>query len=100
MIGKLLKTCILGLVVLALSMTAQPARASGWDYDMGLYLFASGMDGTMVVRGAESDVNVGFSEVLEDLEMAASLHVEANKRESSWGWMFDLFWLSLGQNLD
>jgi len=67
---------------------------------MGLYLFALGMDGSMVVRGQEADVDVSFSDILEDLEMAASLHVDANKRESNWGWFFDLFWASLGQNLE
>ena len=93
------KSGILGLLLVSVGLTALPVEAQGWDYDMGLYLFALGMDGSMMVRGQESDVDIGFSEILEDLAMAASLHVDANKRESNWGWMFDVFWASLGQNL-
>ena len=100
MMGKLLKVCFLGVLVIASSMTAQPAKAQGWNYDAGLYLFALGMDGSMVVRGQEADVDVSFSDILEDLEMAASLHLEANQREGNWGWMFDVFWASLGRNLE
>lgn len=100
MIGKLIKACMLGLVTLVLFTTVQPVEAQGWDYDMGLYLFALGMDGSMTVRGQESDVDVSFSDILEDLEMAASLHLDANKRGSNWGWLFDVFWASLGQNLE
>ena len=37
---------------------------------------------------------------LEDLEMAATLHLDANKRESRWGWFADVFWSSLGRNFD
>ena len=100
MIGRLLRKGILGAIVLSLCFMAQPAKAQGWDYDAGLYLFALGMDGTMVAQGEESDVDIGFSDILEDLEMAASLHVDANKRGSNWGWIFDAFYASLGQNLE
>lgn len=93
----------LGTIALILGVfltPAQPAAASGWDWDFALYLFALGMDGRMVVRGQEADVDLSFSDILEDLEMAATGHLEANKRESPWGFFGDIFWSSLGANIE
>ena len=89
--------CIVGTMALA---AAPPVSAAGWDYDAALYLFALGMDGRLAVRGQEADVDLSFSDILEDLEMAATLHLDANKRESRWGWFADVFWSSLGRNFD
>ncbi len=97
---RTLGIAVLSIVGMAVVATPPPAKAAGWDYDLALYLFAAGMDGRTVVRGREADVDVSFSDILEDLEMAATAHFEANKRESRWGWFADVFWLSLGRNLD
>ena len=85
-------------VVTLLSIPAPPAAASGWDYDLALYLFALGLDGRTVVRGREADVDVSFSDIVEDLEMAATGHFEAAKRDSRWGWFGDVNYSSSGQN--
>ncbi len=87
-------------VVTLLSIPAPPAAASGWDYDLALYLFALGLDGRTVVRGREADVDVSFSDIVEDLEMAATGHFEAAKRDSRWGWFGDVNYSSSGQNFD
>lgn len=89
--------CMVGLAAL---VAPPAARASGWDYDFALYLFALGMDGGIAVRGRDADIDLSFSDILEDLEMAATGHLEANKRESRWGWFTDVFWSSLGRNFD
>ena len=88
------------LLLAALMAPAQPVAAAGWDWDFALYLFAMGMDGEMVVRGEEAIVDVSFSDILEDLEMAATGHLEANKRDSRWGFFGDVFWSSLGANFE
>ena len=100
MAGRLMKVFVPVVLVLAVSGMAPPSRAAGWDYDLALYLWALGMDGSATVRGVESDIDLSFSDILEDLEMAFATHFEANKRESSWGWFFDLFYSSLGNNLE
>ena len=88
------------LLLALLVAPAQPAAAAGWDWDFALYLFALGLDGRMVVRGTEADVDVGFSDILEDLEMSATGHLQATKRDSRWGFFGDVFYSSLGRNFE
>jgi hypothetical protein len=84
----------------ALMIPAKPVVASGWDYDLAMYVFALGMDGRTVVRGREADIDLSFSDILEDLEMSAAGHFEAAKRDSRWGYFGDVFFSSSGRNFD
>jgi hypothetical protein len=95
-IGGVATCAFLGLLMIAVP----PAGASGWDYDLAMYLFALGMDGRTVVRGREAAVDVSFSDILDDLEMAAAGHFEAAKRDSRWGWFGDVFYSSSGRNFE
>ena len=83
MIKRLLRYVTFTLLLATLTLAAQRSQAQGWDYDLGIYLWALGMDGTMTVRGQEAPVDVGFSDIVDNLEMAFSTHFEANKRESN-----------------
>ena len=100
MIKKILRYGVLTLAIAALSLAAQPTEAAGWDYDVGVYLWALGMDGSMTVKGQESDVDIGFSDIADNLEMAFSTHFEANRRDSNWAWFFDLYWAALGNDIE
>ena len=97
---RILRMGVLVLTLLALSMAAPPAKAAGWDYDLAIYLWALGMDGSAKVRGADADVDIGFSEIFDNLEMAFSTHFEANKRESDWAWFFDVYFAALGNDIE
>jgi len=100
MIKRSFRLSLALLVILGLSTTAHPGEAAGWDYDLGVYLWALGMDGSMTVKGQESDVDIGSSDIADNLEMAFSTHFEANKRESNWAWFFDLYWAGLGNDIE
>jgi hypothetical protein len=100
MLKGLLRYSTLTLAVAVLGLTTRPAKAAGWDYDLGVYLWALGLDGTMTVRGIESDVDIGFSDIVDNLEMAFSTHFEANKIDSNWAWFFDLYWAALGNDIE
>jgi hypothetical protein len=52
------------------------------------------------VRGQEADVDVPFSDIFDNLDLAFSTHLEARKRESNWGWFFDVYWADLGMDFD
>jgi hypothetical protein len=39
-----------------------------WQYEFTPYLFAAGMDGTIGVRGVEADVDLSFSDILDNLD--------------------------------
>jgi len=98
--NKCFKYGSLAVVFMALIFTAQPTEASGWDYDLGIYLWALGMDGSAKVKGVDADVDISFSEIFDNLEMAFSTHFEANKRESNWAWFFDVYWAALGNDIE
>jgi len=88
------------VIVVVFVVTATPAQAAGWDYDLFVYLWALGMDGTMTVRGQEADVDVPFSDIFDNLDLAFSTHLEARQRDGNWGWFFDVYWADLGIDFD
>ena len=42
--------------------------AAGWRHEVALYLLAAGLDGEVTVRGLDADVDVSFSDIMENLE--------------------------------
>lgn len=100
-IGRALRHSFVALVVIvAFGVTATPAKAAGWEYDLFVYLWASGLDGTMTVRDREADVDVPFSDIFDNLDMAFATHFEANQIDGRWGWFFDLFYADIGKDFD
>lgn len=90
---------VLCLSITALALTPPATQAAGWEYDLALYLWALGMDGSTKVRGNDADIDVSFSDIFDNLDGAFAAHLEANQHEGNWGWFFDVFWSSLGNDL-
>jgi len=61
--------CALGLGLLA-NPSGAGAATDEWQFEVTPYLFASGMDGTVGVRGYKSDVDMSFSDIWDTLDMA------------------------------
>ncbi|MGB5999170.1 MAG: hypothetical protein WBI00_01675, partial [Thermoanaerobaculia bacterium] len=99
-IHSLRRALISLVIVVVFVVSATPAKAAGWDYDLFVYLWALGMDGSATVRGQEADVDVSFSEIFDNLDLAFSTHLEARQREGNWGWFFDVYWADLGKDFD
>jgi hypothetical protein len=100
-IWRVLRGALLALIIVAVfAVSATPAKAAGWDYDLFVYLWASGLDGTMTVRDREADLDVPFSDIFDNLDLAFATHFEANQRDGKWGWFFDLFYADLGKDFD
>ena len=79
--NHVLRRALISLVIVVVFVvSATPSKAAGWDYDLFVYLWALGMDGTMTVRGQESDVDVPFSDIFDNLDLAFSTHLEARQR--------------------
>lgn len=55
------------LVGAALLATA-PLHAEGWTHEIAPYLWGAGMDGTTGVGGIEAEADVGFDDILDNLE--------------------------------
>ena len=50
-----------------------------WRSTLSGYLWALSMDGTAEINGEEQDIDLSFSDLLEDLDFAMSLRFESHK---------------------
>lgn len=48
---------------------AMPLQAEEWKHELSPYLWGSAMEGTTGVRSVEADVDLSFSDILDNLEM-------------------------------
>jgi opacity protein-like surface antigen len=69
-------------------------ETEGWVVDASIYILGAGMDGTVGIGGNEADINVGFSDVLENLEMGGmgSLRVA----RGLWAFTTEVIYMGLG----
>jgi len=97
--------CLVLLLVLVYGLVAAPARAqdpddpytsSGrWHFAVSPYLWATGMEGTISFQGTpEVPVDASFSDILENLDLALSLHFEG--RRDRWGFALDGMYFKIG----
>jgi hypothetical protein len=69
------------MVVAALILLlGAPAGAQEWEFDVTAYLWATGIDGDVGVRGSPTiSVSADFADIFENLDFAALLFFEARK---------------------
>ena len=70
-----------------------PSQDQQWNFEAALYLFASSVTGDAGVRNVDSDVDVGFSEILENLDLGAMAFLGG--RNKDWSVLFDGAYLKL-----
>lgn len=75
-----------------------PASDDGWQFTLSPYAWAAGLDGSVGIGNVVADVDQSFSDIIENLDMAAMLHFEA--RKGRWAFMLDGFWLRLEADAD
>ena len=54
---------------------APAATRGGWEFFVAPYFIAAGMDGKIQIADATVPVDVGFSDILENLELGGMLHL-------------------------
>jgi hypothetical protein len=74
--------------------TPPAPAASPWTFEGSMYGWLLGIDGTTGVGPFISDVDASFSDIFENIEMAAALRFEA--RSGRWGIIADGFYAELG----
>ena len=95
---KILKNLTLLLVILNCFPSAAFA-GSNWEYSLEPYILAASIEGDAGVgRITGAPVNVDFSDILENLEMAFMIHGEA-VNSSQWGIMLDYGFMDLGADI-
>lgn len=64
-----------------------------WQYELSLYGFAIGIDGDVGIRNVDAEVDVGFDDILENLDFAAMGFVAG--RNDTWSLVLDATYLKL-----
>ena len=77
-------------------LTVTPACAEETWTDLGIYLFATGIDGDLDVRNVTADFDVGFDDVLENLDMGFMGYFE--HRRGRWSYIGDLAYLAISDD--
>lgn len=73
-----------------------PPPADAWEFHLTPYGWLSAIDGTSGPTGFPAEIDAGFDDVFDVLEMAAALQFEA--RRGCWGFMADAFYAELGSS--
>jgi hypothetical protein len=84
-----------GAFVPSLAAEEKPAE-SGWEFSVAPYLWAISMDGNVMVRGLEADVDVSFNDIWDELNFAFMLAYEA--RKGRWGLWGNTIYANLGDS--
>lgn len=71
-------------------------ESAGWGFEVAPYLWAAGLDGTVGVLGRTAHVDVGFGEIVEDLDFALMLATEL--RRGRWGVGGDVIYIKLSKD--
>jgi hypothetical protein len=84
------------LVLLASTPGLAQTPDDAWQVTFAPYMLGAGMNGTTAVAGRELTVDMGFSDILENLQFGAMGLVVA--RKGNWGVGGDAIWMALGAN--
>jgi len=70
-----------GTLELAPKETAPPTitQSEPWHFTIAAPGWMAGLDGTIGVRGVNADIDVGFDQILQHLDMIFAMRAEAQK---------------------
>jgi hypothetical protein len=86
------------VVILSAPQAAAQSGSNDWEFAIVPYLVAAGMDGSITVKGIDADVDVPFSDIIDNLDFAAMAHFEMKNQR--WMLSSDLFYVDLEGNND
>jgi len=74
----------------------KPDAQRGWEFQVMPYLWAISMNGDAAVKGQKADVDVSFSDIWDELNLAFMLEYEA--RKGRWGLWGNTIYANLGKS--
>lgn len=80
----------------AVATEEKPGSQSGWEFQAAPYLWAIALNGDATVKGQEADVEVSFSDIWDELNIALMLEYEA--RKGHWGLWGNTIYANLGKS--
>jgi hypothetical protein len=91
--SRILFPLTLALATLPLGLRAAE-NTNKWSCDVTLYGLAAGMSGDVTVRGVPADLNVGFDDIVENLEFGAMGKIRLGY--DRWAFTTDVVYMGLG----
>ena len=91
----------IGIAALAVLVVVSPAAAASseaWEHGVAVYLWGAGLSGDSTVHGVDADVDLSFSEILENLEAAGMLAYRG--KGGTWAVMSNAVFVGLGATED
>lgn len=88
----MIKRCFALALVLSLLATSPLMAEETWT-DLGIYLFALEIEGDAQIRNVSADVDVGFDDIVDNLDFAYMGYLE--HRRGKWSFIGDLVYLRL-----
>ncbi|MGE0641015.1 MAG: hypothetical protein AB7G12_10760 [Thermoanaerobaculia bacterium] len=79
---------------LCLALLAAPAAADGWKSEVAAYLFAAGLSGRASVGPVVADVDMSFSDILDNLQFGGMAAFSTT--DGRWVWMGDAVVANVG----
>ena len=67
------------LVQIPFAEAQEEAANHGWEFQVAPYLWAISMKGNVTVKGLEADADVGFKDILDELNLPGTVVYEAQK---------------------
>jgi len=85
-------------VTLVASQAVAQSSSNEWQFAVAPYLWLAGMDGTMTIAEQEQDIDVPFSDIIDNLDLALMGHFDM--RNDRWVLMSDLIFVDLEDSED
>jgi hypothetical protein len=87
-------TLITCTLMAGLTTVVFAAENDNWTFDTSLYLFGAGMSGDVTVNGLTADLDVGFDDVMSNMEFGAMGNLRA--AHGPWALTLDVIYTGLG----
>ncbi len=94
MLNKMVLLLVVFLVLVAAIPGSPAAQEEGWEYAVTPNMWALSLDGGVTVKGQKSDVDMKFSDIWDELNIAGMVAFQARKGE--WGFYGDVVYANLG----
>jgi len=91
-----LAIAMLGFYFPAMAAEEKTSQNSGWEFAVAPYMWFLSLDGDVTVKGNESDLDLSFSDIWDELNIAAMLTFDA--RKGKWGIFGDMIGANLGKS--
>ena len=97
--SRLIWTLLSAIVAMLLApQAAAQSSSNAWQFAIAPYLWAAGMDGTMTIGNQDQDIDVPFSDIIENLDLAFMGHFDM--RNERWVLSSDLIFVDLESTED